>query len=209
MAGIILNGSVIKGLILNGSPVTAMLNGVKVFPTEEPTPSTTILYQNSNNIFNQTVYTKVDWNSHNFILIQRSLQYSGSNGTTIIDKSGLSNEMKFEISKLDSIFSSDKYAIRSYGWAANATIDNENVTTTTWANSTYYVIPVNPVNYCTDKIVIDTSNNILYYYVNGILMFHKTNLSDYKYTVAFEGGSFNVKDIYVVGCNTLEDAVNF
>lgn len=36
MAGIILNGSVIKGLILNGSPVTAMLNGVKVFPTEEP-----------------------------------------------------------------------------------------------------------------------------------------------------------------------------
>ena len=36
MAGIILNGSVIKGLILNGSPVTAMLNGVKVFPTEAP-----------------------------------------------------------------------------------------------------------------------------------------------------------------------------
>ena len=39
MAGIILNGSVIKGLILNGSPVTAMLNGVKVFPTEEPGPT--------------------------------------------------------------------------------------------------------------------------------------------------------------------------
>lgn len=36
MAGIILNGSVIKGLILNGSPVIAMLNGVKVFPMEEP-----------------------------------------------------------------------------------------------------------------------------------------------------------------------------
>lgn len=38
MAGIILNGSVIKGLMLNGSPVTAMLNGVKVFPTVSPTP---------------------------------------------------------------------------------------------------------------------------------------------------------------------------
>lgn len=36
MAGIILNGSVIKGLMLNGSSVTAMLNGVKVFPIEEP-----------------------------------------------------------------------------------------------------------------------------------------------------------------------------
>lgn len=36
MAGIILNGSVIKGLILNGSPVSAMLNGVKVYPAEEP-----------------------------------------------------------------------------------------------------------------------------------------------------------------------------
>lgn len=39
MAGIILNGSVIKGLILNGSPVSAMLNGVKVFPTVEPGPT--------------------------------------------------------------------------------------------------------------------------------------------------------------------------
>ena len=36
MAGIILNGSVIKGLMLNGSSVSAMLNGVNVFPTEEP-----------------------------------------------------------------------------------------------------------------------------------------------------------------------------
>jgi len=38
MAGIILNGSVIKGLMLNGSSVSAMLNGVKVFPREEPGP---------------------------------------------------------------------------------------------------------------------------------------------------------------------------
>jgi len=39
MAGIILNGSVIKGLMLNGSSVSAMLNGVKVFPAEEPGPT--------------------------------------------------------------------------------------------------------------------------------------------------------------------------
>ena len=38
MAGIILNGSVIKGLMLNGSSVSAILNGVKVFPTEASGP---------------------------------------------------------------------------------------------------------------------------------------------------------------------------
>lgn len=52
MAGIILNGSVIKGLILNGSPVTAMMNGVKVFPTGEPGPTIEQLTIDLNNVGN-------------------------------------------------------------------------------------------------------------------------------------------------------------
>lgn len=38
MAGLMLNGSMIQGLVYNGNPVSAMYNGQMIWPTEEPTP---------------------------------------------------------------------------------------------------------------------------------------------------------------------------
>ena len=38
MAGLMLNGSMIQGLVYNGNPVSAMFNGQWVWPTAEPTP---------------------------------------------------------------------------------------------------------------------------------------------------------------------------
>ena len=64
MAGIILNGSVIKGLILNGSPVTAMLNGVKVFPTGEPAPTKEMLFNDTNTYSNNATITLPEMRSN-------------------------------------------------------------------------------------------------------------------------------------------------
>ena len=39
MAGLMINGSMIQGLVYNGNPVSAMYNGQLIWPTAEPTPS--------------------------------------------------------------------------------------------------------------------------------------------------------------------------
>lgn len=208
MAGIILNGSVIKGLILNGSPVSAIMNGVKVFPTEEPAPSTTILYHNNNTIVDTYAQSnEIPWNDYNFILIQRSWQYSGSDGVCAIDNAD--GNWKFHIRKFNSYLPSDKFGIEAGGWGYNCTIDDSSVTTTYFWSTNWYVIPINPANYLTDKIIIQPSTNTLYYYANGTLMIHRTDFSDFISSIRFRSTGVNIKDMYVVGCNTLEDAVNF
>lgn len=41
MAGLMLNGSMIQGLVFNGNPVSAMYNGQLVWPKDTPVPSET------------------------------------------------------------------------------------------------------------------------------------------------------------------------
>lgn len=90
MAGIILNGSVIKGLILNGSPVTAMLNGVKVFPTEEPTTGAELINSENSiregswgNIFDSGTQLKSQTNK-NIVVIKIKLACNNTNSDSYI-----------------------------------------------------------------------------------------------------------------------------
>lgn len=183
-------------------------NGASVIGSVTPSPTYTVIYENKNTITN--TYAQVDnmpWNDYPYILIQRSWQYSGSDGVCAIDNS--SGNWRFHIRKYNSYLPSDKFGVEQGGWGASCSIDNSGVTTTYFWSTNWYVIPVNPASYLTDKIIIKPSETYLSYYVNGTLMIHRTNFSDFLTSIRFRSTNVNIKDMYVVGCPDLQTAVDF
>lgn len=62
MAGLMINGSMIQGLVYNGNPVSAMYNGQLIWPTAEPTPTGSKLIYLSNMTRGSNGYLNTDVN---------------------------------------------------------------------------------------------------------------------------------------------------
>lgn len=215
MAGIILNGSVIKGLILNGSPVTAMLNGVKVFPTGEPgpSPSTELLFQNL------TTYTTPGLmfssgalsTSKEFIVFKFKL----STGTTNAD-SYVYMRSSTDTSKIIWLGNARNYGGYSYasifrssasGWNAfmNPGLGTDGAVT----GNVYYAPDVSADSDCTFKIIFMTSISRAFVNINGldIMSADYIPFNPLNFEVGQDGSNVTFSNFQVFGCDTFADAL--
>lgn len=212
MAGIILNGSVIKGLILNGSPVTAMLNGVKVFPTEEPGPTGVVLYSNTDAKTSGSFSTGAISTNYNYIAIKFNFKY--------ITNSDVNNYMYWQTNSDSHIIwigHAQGYGVRnlhklfrssSSSWNAfqNVVLGPAGLN----SGNNYYINEDSSVAK-PYKIVFDRTTSNFYVYINGGLVFSGTYTTFNPLNLSCilqpgSGSSMEMTGFTIYGCESLEDA---
>jgi len=217
MAGIILNGSVIKGLMLNGSSVSAMLNGVKVFPTEEPgpTPSKEMLFNDTNTYTNNATITLPEMGSNPYPYI--TFRFKGHPGAL--------GDLQFFY---DNDGTNTKYmgvrghpylsyaGIVGINWKITSCTPIESMTQKTLDGTNYYQTSLWPK--ATDKwvkYVFDRDAGIGYVYVESTLVCTITVSEDAaridKIIISDDQGSSrdSIGNISVAGFENLDDAKNY
>jgi hypothetical protein len=212
MAGIILNGSVIKGLILNGSPVSAMLNGVKVFPAEEPGPTAVVLYSNTDAKTSGSFSTGSISTNYNYIAIKFNFKYitnsevdnymywqtNGDHHTVFVGHAA-----GFGVRNLHKFFRSG-----SSSWNAfqNAVLGPAGLN----SGNNYYINEDSSVAK-PYKVVFDKTTSNFYAYIAGGLVFSGTYtaLDPLNLTCNLQpgsGSSMEITGFTIYGCESLEDA---
>jgi hypothetical protein len=236
MAGIILNGTVIKGLMLNGSPVSAILNGVKVFPTEEPSPYGDKLLSLPTDTYVSTTSTLTQilsgrtWNTNkNFIVYKGTLLCSGTDKANDYYTSSIrlqnpnASMMDIDIGKYvenhsgnDGTWSANEVMVQvidlsawRYSGTSTAGTDGKLTRSTTYCKG----YTLNPTIYMTDvpvnfRFIFDKSSRIVYFYINGkyVCNFGISSYGDAS-TWSILAGNTATIGMDVYACNTLDDAI--
>lgn len=219
MAGIILNGSVIKGLILNGSPVSAMLNGVKVYPAEEPSSGAVLINsENSirtgswNNIFDSGTQLESQTNK-NIVVIKIKLACNNTNSDSYLNFKTIGASGKIIwIGNAGGYgeYENAKYFLSSAGssWNAvsNATAGNDGV------KSGNCFVPASPIDIRNNndyKLIFDIANHTFIGMINSAAVIQGS------YTgfnpLAFSVGSNNVISVgptEIWACDSIAEAMN-
>ena len=118
------------------------------------------------------------------------------------------------IRRADSKFGSAKFAVEKAAWFNNVTIDDSSVVASSaWgAGIIFYTIPATTSSNTNEfRIIVDRVNNTVYFYLNGVRRFHQTGFSDYQSKMYLfpESNTTYMKDAYIVGCNSVQDAVTY
>jgi hypothetical protein len=217
MAGIILNGSVIKGLILNGSPVTAMLNGVKVFPTEEPSTGAVLINSENSiregswgNIFDSGSQLESQTNKKIVVIkIKLACNNTNSNSYIAFKTIGASGKLIWVGNAAGyGEYENAKYYVSTAGssWNAlsNETVGNDGV------KSGNCFIPISPIDIRNNndyKLIFDLANGTFLGMINGAAII-EASYSGFN-PLAFLIGSTNVISAgptEVWACDTLDEA---
>lgn len=179
------------------------------------TPDYTVLYSRVDQ-FTRGTYPggTIPWTDHNVILFKFNGWITGSDARISLSTNPPNDSWRVGIRRNDSKFGSGYFAVERGGWFNNATIDDSSVVASSaWGGGVvFYTIPATTSSSSNEfRIIIDRVNNTIYLYLNGVLKFHQAGFSDYQNKVYLypEATTTFMKDAYIVGCNSLQDAVAY
>lgn len=177
------------------------------------TPDYTVLYSRADQ-FSSGTYPggTIPWSEHNVILFKFNGWATGSNDRLSLAVNPPNDTWRVGIRRNDSKFGSGYFAVEKGGWFSGVTIDDSSVVASSaWGGGViFYTIPATTSSNTNEfRIIVDRVNNTVYFYLNGVLKFHQTGFSDYENTMYMfpESNSTFMKDAYIVGCNSLQDAL--
>ena len=196
------NGSILK--VSNGASVIGSI-----------TPSYTLIYSYVPQISASTYKgTTIPWTDYNVILFKFNCWFDSTDCRNALAWNPPNDTWRVGIRRKDGTFGTNKFAIEKGGWFSSATIDDSNVVTSSaWGGGAiFYTIPATVSDSSNEfRVIVDRTTNTCYLYLNGVLKFHQTSFNMYDtnmYAWAWQGTSY-MKDIYFVGCQNLQTAVNF
>lgn len=178
-------------------------------------PDYTVLYSRVEQ-FSRGTYPggTIPWSDHNVILFKFNGWITGSDARISLSTNPPNDSWRVGIRRNDSKFGSGYFAVERGGWFSGVTIDDSSVVASSaWGGGVvFYTIPATTSSSSNEfRIIIDRLNNTIYLYLNGVLKFHQTGFSDYQSKVYLYPEATNtfMSNAYIVGCNSLQDAVAY